>query len=105
VFALLVILTNANTWQKWEAMTATQTADLAGQLAALWGSTPSPMAVASSPKLPPLLEPLRCEFDHGDPANWKYALDRYGRKGWRRVACKGCGEFFGYQQTSVDNRR
>ncbi len=100
VFALLVILTNANTWQKENPMPAvTQTTELAERLAALWGdsSPPKPLATGT-PKLPPLPEPLRCEFDHGNPASWRYGLDRYGRKGCWRVACKGCGEFYGYQQ-------
>lgn len=92
-------------------MTATvePPADLASRLAALWQSstpvakppTPEPEPTISTPaaippKLPPLPPPLRCELDHGNPANWQYGADRHGRKGWRRVTCRECGEFYGY---------
>jgi hypothetical protein len=73
--------------------------DLTDQLAALWESSPVTPTVIAMPKLAPLPEPFGCEFDHGDSANWKLGTDRYGRKGWRRVTCKGCGEFYGYRQS------
>lgn len=72
--------------------------DLAAQIAALWAKCPTPAELPPQQpaKLPPLPEPLRCELDHRNPANWNYGPDRYRRTGFQQVTCKGCGRFYGY---------
>ncbi|MDZ4658705.1 MAG: hypothetical protein SH868_14105 [Bythopirellula sp.] len=84
------------------AAAATPATEIAERLADLWGnrSTPKPLAT-EPPKLPPLPEPLRCGLNHHNSANWQYGPDRYARKGYRRVTCKGCGVFYGYALPKV----
>ncbi|NOY29644.1 MAG: hypothetical protein GXP28_05545 [Planctomycetes bacterium] len=51
---------------------------LTDQIAQLWTASTPPISLPTR-KLPQLPEPLPCELDHHDPANWKYSPDRHGR--------------------------
>jgi len=73
--------------------------NLTDQIAQLWTADVATVAtptVQARTKLPELPKPLGCELDHHDQGNWLYSPDCYGRVGFRRVACKSCGRFWGY---------
>jgi len=72
---------------------------LTDQIAKLWAASTPPTAIPTEPaavRLPALPKPLGCPLGHRNPDNWKCAVDPYGRAGFRRVTCKGCGRFYGY---------
>jgi len=68
---------------------------LTDQIAKLWAASTPPTALPTT-RLPQLPKPLGCPLDHRIPANWKYTADPHGRAGFRRVTCRSCGRFWGY---------
>ncbi len=74
---------------------------LTNEIAQLWAASTPPVALPPTrppTKLPTLPKPLGCPLDHHDQANWRYAPDKHGRAGFRRVSCKSCRRFWGYSK-------